>query len=137
MEIDRTKPVNEIVLGMPASAKVFERLGIDYCCGGNRRLEEACKAAGLEVGDVVRSLESAGSAAHTQDDAVDWSGQPLASLMNHIVEKHHTFCRQEVSRIEPLLDRVIEKHGTAHPELRRIKAHFSGLSKELLMHLIK
>ncbi|MGH9376988.1 MAG: DUF542 domain-containing protein, partial [Terriglobia bacterium] len=47
MEIDRTKPVNEIVLEMPASAKVFERLGIDYCCGGNRRLEEACKAAGL------------------------------------------------------------------------------------------
>ncbi|MGH9448319.1 MAG: iron-sulfur cluster repair di-iron protein, partial [Terriglobia bacterium] len=137
MEIDITKPLKEIVLGMPASAKVFEQLGIDYCCGGNRRLEDACQAAGLSVGDVVRSLEAAGSAARTQHDAVGWSGQPLASLMNHIVEKHHTFCRQEVARLEPLFDKVIEKHGPAHPELRRIKALFSGLSKELLMHLVK
>lgn len=137
MEIDQTKPVKEIVLEMPASAKVFEHFGIDYCCGGNQRLEDACKAASLNVEDVVRSLEAAGSAEHAPDDAIDWSGQPLTSLMNHIVEKHHAFCRQEVSRIEPLLNKVIQAHGAAHPELPRIKALFSGLSKELLMHLVK
>ncbi|MGH9449198.1 MAG: DUF542 domain-containing protein, partial [Terriglobia bacterium] len=60
MQIDRTKPLKEIVLGMPASAKVFEQLGIDYCCGGDQHLEDACQAAGLSVGDVVRSLEAAG-----------------------------------------------------------------------------
>lgn len=136
MEIDQRKPVKEIVLEMPASAKIFEQLGIDYCCGGDKRLDEACRAAGLQVEVVTRTLEAAGSTGHAQDD-VDWSGQPLASLMNHIVEKHHTFCRQEVTRLEPLLDKVIQAHGVVHPELGRLKALFSGLSKELLMHLMK
>ncbi len=137
MEIDQTKPVKEIVLGMPGSAKVFEQLGIDYCCGGTKRLDEACRAAGLEVETVTRILELAGNTAQPEGETMDWSGQPLAKLMNHIVEKHHTFCRQEVARIEPLLEKVIQAHGTAHPELPRIKALFSGLSQELLMHLVK
>lgn len=137
MEIDVRKAVKEIVVAMPTSAKVFEQLGIDYCCGGNKRLDEACRAAGLQVETVTRALEAAGNMAQSEGETVDWSGQPLASLMNHIVEKHHTFCRQEVARLEPLLDKVIQAHGAAHPELRRIKTLFSGLSKELLMHLMK
>jgi regulator of cell morphogenesis and NO signaling len=137
MEIGARQTVKEIVVGMPASAKVFEQLGIDYCCGGEKRLDEACQAAGLPLEAVTRTLEAAAAVAQLEGEAVDWSAQPLASLMNHIVEKHHTFCRQEVARLEPLLEKVIEAHGAAHPELRRIKSLFSGMSNELLMHLVK
>jgi len=138
MEIDATKTVKEIVLAMPASVKVFEQIGIDYCCGGDKRLDEACRTAGVQVEDVARSLEAAGSVAGPEEEeTVDWSKQSFATLMNHIVEKHHTFCRQEVARIETLLEKVTEVHGALHSELRRIKALFSELSKELLMHLIK
>lgn len=49
MEIDGTKIVKEIVLAMPSSAKVFEQLEIDHCCGGDKRLDEACRAAGREI----------------------------------------------------------------------------------------
>lgn len=137
MQIDQTKPVKEIVLGMPASAKVFDQLGIDYCCGGDKPLDEACRAAGLQVEGVTRALEAAGNEAHAQGGSIDWSAQPLAKLMNHIVEKHHAFCRQEVARLDPLLDKVVQVHGAAHPELGRIRALFSALSKELLFHLVK
>lgn len=137
MEIDARKTVKEIVVAMPTSAKVFEQLGIDYCCGGDKRLDEACRGAGLQVQTVTQALAAAGDATQPESEAVNWSGQSLASLMNHIVEKHHTFCRQEVARLEPLLDKVIQAHGAAHPELRRIKGLFLGLSKELLMHLTK
>lgn len=136
MEIDARQTVKEIVVAMPASANVFEQLGIDYCCGGEKRLDEACEAAGLQVEAVTRSLEAARSLAEPRE-IVDWNTQPMAALMNHIVEKHHTFCRQEVARLEPLLEKVVQAHGAAHPELRRIKTLFSGLSKELLMHLTK
>lgn len=137
MEIDARKTVKEIVVAMPTSAEVFEQLGIDYCCGGDKRLDEACRGAGLEVQTVAQALAAAGNTAQSQGETIDWSGQSLANLMNHIVETHHTFCRQEVARLEPLLDKVIQAHGAAHPELRRIKTLFSGLSKELLMHLTK
>lgn len=137
MEIDTTKTVKEIVVGMPASVKVFEQLGIDYCCGGEKRLDEACQVAGLPLKTVTQALETAGNVVQPEGETIDWSAQPLASLMNHIVEKHHTFCRQEVARLEPLLEKVIQAHGAAHPELRRIKTLFSGLRNELLMHLNK
>jgi len=47
--------------GKPAATRVFEKLGIDYCCGGNKSLDEACRAANLntdEVLDLWRSLIS-------------------------------------------------------------------------------
>lgn len=137
VEIDRTKTVKEIVLEVPASAKVFEQMGIDYCCGGDKRLDEACRIAGVQVEDVVRSLEVAESFASPDEKNTDWTKQSLAALMDHIVERHHTFCRLEVASIEALIEKVVEVHGSLHSELRRIKALFSELSRELLMHLIK
>ncbi len=137
MSIDATKTVKEIVVGMPASAKIFEQLGIDYCCGGKNRLDEACQAAGVPLETVTQALEAAGNGEQPGEETTDWSLQPLASLMNHIVEKHHIFCRQEVARLEPLLQKVVQVHEAAHPELRRIRELFSGLRKELLMHLDK
>jgi regulator of cell morphogenesis and NO signaling len=137
MEIHTRKTIKEIVVEMPASVGVFERMGIDYCCGGDKRLGDACQAAGRPVEEVLRSLEAAETATQAEPGATDWSRESLASLMNHIVEKHHTFCRQELSRVEPLLAKVSEVHGAKHPELHRLKSLFSGMSKELLMHLVK
>ena len=135
--IDTRKTIKEIVLEMPTSVNVFERLGIDYCCGGDKRLEDACRTAGRPVEEVLRSLEAAKTATQAETGATDWSREPLASLMNHIVEKHHTFCRQEISRLELLLAKVSEVHSGNHPELHPLKSLFSGMSKELLMHLVK
>ncbi len=137
MEIDARKTIKEIVVELPASVPIFERLGINYCCGGDKRLEDACRAAGRPVGEVVRSLEAAKIAAQAETGATDWSRESLAGLMNHIVNKHHTFCRQELARLEPLLAKICAVHGANHPELHLLQSVFSGLSKELSMHLVK
>lgn len=137
MEIEPNTTVREIVVAIPASVSVLEDLGIDYCCGADKRLAEACQSAGLEISEVVRSIKAAEMAPRADTGSEDWIGQPLAKLMDHIVDKHHTYCRQEVARIEPLLAKVVNKHGGHHPEVRRISGLFSALSKELLMHLVK
>lgn len=137
MGTDARKTVKEIILEMPASTGVFERLGIDYCCGADKPLEEACRKAGQPVEDVLRSLAAARTSPHALARETDWSHESLANLIDHIVESHHTFCRQEVARLEPLIKKVSEQHGTNHPELSRLKSLFSGMSKELLMHLVK
>jgi regulator of cell morphogenesis and NO signaling len=137
MEIDGSRTIKEVVVELPASVGVFERLGIDYCCGGDKSLEDACQAAGRSLREVLQSLEAARSVAKAETEPTDWSREPLAKLMNHIVQKHHSFCRQEVSRLEPLLAKVSQVHGQNHPELRLLQSLFSGLSRELLMHLVK
>ena len=137
MGINATRMIKDIVLAEPESAKVFERMGIDYCCGGNTPLADACRAAGADVEDVTKLLEAEKSSVVTEDECFDWNKQSLTELMNHIVQKHHTFCRTEIARLKALLDKVTQVHGDVHSELRRVQALFSGLSRELLVHLLK
>ncbi|HAF16384.1 MAG TPA: hypothetical protein DCK99_22335 [Blastocatellia bacterium] len=55
---DRT--VRDVVLELLQATRVFEKLKIDYCCGGDRPLGEACATAGVEVENLERMLEEAG-----------------------------------------------------------------------------
>lgn len=133
-----SKTVRELALEVPNATGVFERLGIDYCCGGERSLEEACAAAHVKMEDVERSLAEAQKqpVATGQDDA-SWRRAPLFGLIAHIVQKHHYFVRRELTRIEPLLARVIASHGQAHPELLEVQRQFRGLGEELIQHMMK
>ena len=59
MSVITEKTVRELVVENPNATRVFEKLGIDYCCGGNKSLEEACRVADLRVDEVLHSLELA------------------------------------------------------------------------------
>jgi len=65
------------------------------------------------------------------------SGKTLACLMDHIVESHHTFCRQELARLSSMFKEVISRHGKDNPELKRMAVLFSAMARDLQMHLIK
>jgi regulator of cell morphogenesis and NO signaling len=67
----------------------------------------------------------------------DWGKSSLSSLMAHIVDKHHAYCREQLERIERLLGMVVRTHGGVHPELRRIQLLFAKLGSDLKLHLLK
>ena len=126
--------VKELAVQVPGAARVFEHFGIDYCCGGNVPLEQACGKAGLRLEEVLSSLDNAPRDAAT---AVDWSEAPLAALAQHIVVKHHAFTRAETTRLEGLFAKVHAAHGAKHPELAGMQATFSSMADELRMHMMK
>lgn len=136
MSINTQQTVATFALENPRAAAVFEKLGIDYCCNGRVPLAEACQTAGIELSHVA-DLLSAARTAQPGADATDWSHQSLAALVNHIVEKHHSFCRQECARLGPLLEKVLSKHGEHHPELSKIQEEFTALRSELELHMMK
>ena len=136
MQTITEKTVREIATGHPASVPVFESLGIDYCCGGGRLLSDACGQAGVDT-DQVRLLIEKAEREFQGADYRDWRELPLCELMMHIVDKHHTFVRQETARIEALLMKVVAKHGGAHPELKEIEALFGAIGQELSTHMMK
>ena len=67
----------------------------------------------------------------------NWNERSLASLIEHIVETHHVFCRREVVRLAPLFKEVIDMHGKDHPELKLLQTLFFKMSRDLSMHLLK
>jgi len=62
MAITASKTVRELAVELPGAARVFEKLGIDYCCGGAKSLQDACGDARLAVEEVIRSLDESESA---------------------------------------------------------------------------
>ena len=137
MSVTAEKTVRELVLENPAATRVFEKLGIDYCCGGNKSLEEACRTANLPMDDVLDSLEMAEQSARAVQEDRNWPRELLADLVAHINSTHHKYTRDEIARLGPLFDKVCSVHGKNHPELPQVRASFQGLAQELTMHMMK
>ena len=137
MSATAEKTVRELALENLAATRVFEKLGIDYCCGGNKSLGKACEAAHLSVDEVIVCLESANRVASANNDQHDWQAQPLSELVAHINSTHHKYTREEIARLGPLFAKVCSVHGKNHPELERMRAVFQGLGQELTLHMMK
>jgi regulator of cell morphogenesis and NO signaling len=137
MSVTIEKTVRELALEEPGAARVFERLGIDYCCGGAHTLGQACQAAHLQASDVMEELANAENSAQDFPRDSYWQAASLADLMAHIKATHHKYTREEIARLRPLFDKVCSAHGERHIELLELRATFSGLSHELETHLMK
>ncbi len=133
---DVSKTVREFAVEIPQATRLFETLGIDYCCGGGKSLREACDSANIPVDEVVRKLLAnvKESADHSSSD---WTNTRLGDLVDYIVRKHHGYIREESPRLDQLLNKVASKHGEKHPELLRVQSVFRTVSAELSSHMMK
>jgi regulator of cell morphogenesis and NO signaling len=136
MQTITEKTVREIALENPSSIRVFESLGIDYCCGGKRPLSDACSHANVDFERVMELLSATKIDAQAPDTG-GWKTKPLAELIAHIVATHHGYVRQETPRIQGLMTKVLAKHGPTHPEIGQIGELFSAISQELSTHILK
>jgi regulator of cell morphogenesis and NO signaling len=122
-----------LVAEQPARSRVFEELGIDYCCGGKLSLAEACVRKGLDPEDVNRRL----AATEPASPLTDWRVASLAALCEHIVSTHHASLRHELPRLRGLLTKLARVHGDRHPELRDTLAVFGRFADEMAAHMAK
>ena len=136
MSIQATQTVGELAVQFPGATREFEKLGIDYCCGGTRTLGEACAVAKITVEQALARLQEGLTASQTNDQR-NWQAASLADLIAHINGTHHVFVCSECPRIENLTAKVISVHGKNHPELLEVQRIFSDLAAELSVHLMK
>ncbi len=137
MSVNKLNKVGELAVTVPGATRIFEQLGIDYCCGGGRTLEDACQKSKLPINDIVERLAAAAYAINPGDKVRDWQAESLTSLAAYIVDKHHVFTRQELARLETLIDKVYFKHAENHPELIELRKVFLQLKQDLIPHMLK
>jgi regulator of cell morphogenesis and NO signaling len=126
-----TQTVRDIATENPATVRVFEKYGIEYCCGGKVPLADACAAKGLNVDEVIATLEATAPLAA---DERDWARESLASLAAHIVATHHAYVSHEVPRLNELAGKVVSRHGDTREELPAIQSKLAELGEELIAH---
>lgn len=130
--------IGDIVSRFPRASEVFKAFGIDFCCGGNRPLSDAVREKDLKDEDVLQKLEEAYTNSLTiKERNIDWRTAPLSSLIDHIVDTHHTYLNRELTIIGELTAKILRVHGEVHRELTRVHRLFSTLRLELEEHLIK
>src|SRR4051812_35545843 len=105
MQTTLEKTVREIAVENIASVRVFETLGIDYCCGGNKPLREALADAHVDPIPVLQLLDVAAQLPAGAGE-VKWQQEPLSRLADYIVATHHAYVRREVRRVHALLMKV-------------------------------
>lgn len=133
--INSEMTVREVTAQVPESTRLFETLKIDYCCGGNRPLTEACVSAGVEVDNVIEMLTDLGQSGESV--VVDFQQLSLTELITHILDTHHIFTRSEMARIEALSAKVLGAHSANHPELLTVGNLFQRLCADLKPHMFK
>ncbi|WP_158002552.1 iron-sulfur cluster repair di-iron protein [Methyloterricola oryzae] len=124
--------LRDLALAYPAALGVLELHRLDYCCGGQQSLAEACEGAGLDAEQVLLEIQAVKSA-----QPVSVATDTLGALMAHIVETHHAFTRTSLARIDRLMERVLLRHGAAHPELADLNSCVRSLAADLVPHLRK
>jgi regulator of cell morphogenesis and NO signaling len=134
--LDMERTVGQLVAERPGRANVFDRYGIDYCCGGRVPLARACQARGLNPRAVLRDLESADTRG-PGSDTEEWPPTTPGELVDFIVATHHGYLRRELPRLAALLAKVADAHAGRHPELEELRDVFSALREELEAHLVK
>ncbi len=137
MTITENTSVAEIAATLPASVRIFQRHGVDFCCGGKKPLGVVCEEQGLSFADLTSAIEQAAAAAPAADTQ-DWTRAPLHVLMDHIISTYHDALREELPRLETMTARVLRVHGGREPRvLGRIDAIVRELSADLHEHMRK
>jgi regulator of cell morphogenesis and NO signaling len=132
-----TRTVRDIALEQPQATRVFEKLKIDYCCGGDKTVGEACASAGVEIASLERMLDESRQSDFEVNVSIDFQKLTLRELINHILDKHHVYTKDEMLRLEPLMAKVISVHGGNHSELNEIGALFQQVCADLKPHMFK
>lgn len=136
MKIDPTMKVRDVALELPKSTRLFEKLKIDYCCGGDQPLADACKLAGIDFKTLNRMLADISVSSQDSPD-IDTQNVTATDLIGHIVGKHHVFTKEELVRLEPLAEKIVNAHGANHPELLAIRDLLRQLCNDLRPHMFK
>lgn len=128
--------VGQVVARHPVLARVFEEARIDYCCGGKRTLEVVCREKGLDPQSFLARLSQSASSTDGEN-FVDAAAMSLSELVDHILETHHAYLRDELPRLNMLTEKVAAVHGAEDPRLVDVRKAFAGLANEMASHMMK
>jgi len=128
-----TTKVGDIVAGDYRTAAVFEKHGIDFCCGGSVTLAAACAEQAIDPAALARELEAATNVPARRDQ--DYASWTLTRLVGHITAIHHAYVKANTAQNAAYARKIAAVHGEAHPELAQIVTLFDKMATALMVHL--
>src|SRR6185312_3563188 len=98
--------VGSVVAADYRTAAIFSRYGIDFCCNGNRSIEDACLKEGVNAEEVQAELEKVSETIPDRDTANDYNSWPLDLLADYVERKHHRYVKEQLPVITGYIDKI-------------------------------
>jgi regulator of cell morphogenesis and NO signaling len=133
--MNQNQVIGELVAQDYRTASVFKKYGIDFCCQGNRTIEDACEKKNIDAKLVLGDLEEVSK--EQGNNAANFKSWPLDLLADYIEKKHHRYVETKILEIKPYLEKICRVHGQRHPELFEIQEQFNASAGELAAHMKK
>ena len=132
--IQKESRVADIVSNDYRTAEVFQRYGIEYCCGGKWPLETVCMMKGIDLDEIQAALHQATRPLHLPATMPfeQWSVDFLA---DYIMNIHHHYLRQALPTFLPVISRFVEEHSKKYPQLDQLHLAYRKLQKEIIPHI--
>lgn len=133
MKEENIQTIGQLVADNYRAAEVFQSFGLDFCCGGNKTIEEACTDTGVDYREVQQALQQLEKKQdEEQQNYNQWS---LDFLIDYIINNHHRFSRTKLPEIRAYMKKVAMVHGERHPELKQMHHEFTHLHGDMLDHM--
>jgi regulator of cell morphogenesis and NO signaling len=117
------------------TAALFSKYGIDFCCKGNRTVDEVCEKKAVQPADLQIEIDAILNT--KSDSGIDFNVWPLDLLADYIEKTHHRYVEEKTPTLLQFLDKLCKVHGASHPELFEINELFKGCAGELAQHMKK
>lgn len=127
------KQIGQFVADDFRTAAVFSNYGIDFCCKGDRTVEEVCNKKGIEVNTLLDELHAVLNSKTNQ--SIDYKSWPLDLLADYIEKKHHRYVAEKIPVLLQFLNKLCSVHGERHPELFKINKEFTACANALTSHM--
>ncbi len=135
METLNKKTIGEYVAEDFRTAAVFKKNKIDFCCRGNRSLEEVCEKEGIDYELISKELEA--SLQSNANNSIDFNTWPLDLLADYVEKTHHRYVEEKSVILQQFLSKLVKVHGENHPELFEIHQIFNSVAQGLAAHMKK
>lgn len=131
--ITQDQTLGDVATAHPEATVVFLRHRLDFCCGGGRKLAEACAARGLDPASVIAEINAEGTPAEPQR----WETRPLPELIEHILIHYHEPLHNELPALVDAAKKVERVHGAKATCPHGLAQHLQHIVTELGQHMNK
>jgi regulator of cell morphogenesis and NO signaling len=126
--------VSDIVRNDFRTAEVFNKYGINFCCGGNLPLKQACQLHNVNIESIEIELEKVANPICLPPTVrfEDWS---VEFLVDYILNVHHSYIKQILPDIRTSLKSFTSSHKSKYPYMPEVEEAFNDFATELSEHI--